>query len=268
MPRASRTGTAWDRRLEDYAYTRDIDRPGWAWEFLRRNGEFKLDAKVGRNGTPRPVRHVSGATYFRCRRRFPMAEKWKLQFFPDPMRAANDTDVFWLPEHLTKHIGVTLKLAAPDANECLSLTDFNVNRAVLCACDTEQVIVRHGPESVRLSARGLSILLGQRCATFEIEGYKDSLRATETLQSLSRLARVNTPKITWRDGSPTKLRDYLIALDGHLEGRTYRDIAEVIYGPDRIGASWTEQTLSLKDRVRRAVERGVFLMRTGYVELL
>ena len=68
-----------------------------------------------------------------------------------------------------------------------------------------------------------------------------------------------------RDG---KYFDYLIALDGHLAGRTYRDIAEVLYGADHVGPYWTDDSRGYKSKVRRAVERGVALMNGAYRELL
>ena len=36
-------GTAWERSLEDYAYAAGLDKPGWAWEFLRRNKDYQLE---------------------------------------------------------------------------------------------------------------------------------------------------------------------------------------------------------------------------------
>lgn len=68
--------------------------------------------------------------------------------------------------------------------------------------------------------------------------------------------------------SESKYLTYLIALDGHLEGRTYREIAEVLLGKDRVGTHWTDETRWMKSRVRRAVERGIALMNGGYRDLL
>jgi hypothetical protein len=64
------------------------------------------------------------------------------------------------------------------------------------------------------------------------------------------------------------LKSYLIALDGHLAGRSYREIAQVIYGVERVKDVWTSESQFLKDRVRRAVVRGVALMNGGYRDLL
>ena len=69
-------------------------------------------------------------------------------------------------------------------------------------------------------------------------------------------------------GADSKYLDYLIALDGHLAGRSYRDIAEVLYGKERVGSHWTDDTRWMKSKVRRAVERGIALMNGGYRELL
>lgn len=44
-------GKPW-RDAESYAYTRDLTPEGWAWEFLRRNPEYRAeyDAHVSKRG--------------------------------------------------------------------------------------------------------------------------------------------------------------------------------------------------------------------------
>lgn len=64
------------------------------------------------------------------------------------------------------------------------------------------------------------------------------------------------------------LKTYVIALDGHLAGRSYREIAQVIYGVQRVKDVWTSESSFLKDRVRRAVVRGIELINGGYRDLL
>jgi hypothetical protein len=66
-------------------------------------------------------------------------------------------------------------------------------------------------------------------------------------------------------------RDRLVlmvrALDGHLDRASYREIAEALFGTDRIEREvW--KTSSLRDRTIRLVRNGVTLMRTGYRKLL
>ncbi|WP_316162564.1 DUF2285 domain-containing protein [Bradyrhizobium sp. SZCCHNRI20481] len=59
----------------------------------------------------------------------------------------------------------------------------------------------------------------------------------------------------------------LRALDGHLEGASYRTIAGVLFGPARIPSrAW--KTDDLRSRTIRLVQLGLRLMRGGYRELL
>ncbi len=59
----------------------------------------------------------------------------------------------------------------------------------------------------------------------------------------------------------------LRALDGRVEGNSYREIAEVLFGTRRIPErAW--KTHDLRNRTIRLVQSGFALMRGGYRELL
>jgi hypothetical protein len=59
----------------------------------------------------------------------------------------------------------------------------------------------------------------------------------------------------------------LQATDGHRSGATYREIAEVIYGIERIRAEhW--KTSALRDSVIGLVENGLAMIAGGYRQLL
>ncbi len=268
MTQVRKTGTAWEVKLDDYTYTQGLDRPGWAWEFLRRNGRFAMDCRLSRAGAPTPIGHVSGATYLRSRRRFPRAESWGLLLFPDPIKTALEAPVFWLPEVLGHHVRATSCPIRSYADEAIGLEDFNCRREVLAVNGIEHVIVRHAQETARLSLEGLSFLHSKRRCVFHIEGLSQVSAAAETLQTLNRLREPAKLKETNRWQPHQKWRDYLVALDGHLAGRSYRDIAEVLHGAERVKEVWTNDTRHLKDKVRRAVERGVELMKGDYRKLL
>lgn len=60
----------------------------------------------------------------------------------------------------------------------------------------------------------------------------------------------------------------LRVLDGRLEGASYRDIAIALFGPDRVKDDWIAGGDHLKNRIRRAAQRGNFLMKGGYRALL
>ena len=60
----------------------------------------------------------------------------------------------------------------------------------------------------------------------------------------------------------------LRVLDGRLAGASYREIAVALFGPDRVNEDWNAGGDHLKNRIRRAAQRGNFLMQGGYRALL
>ena len=268
MPQVRKSGTAWERRLDDYAYTKGLDGPGWAWEFLRRNDKFLIECRSSRAGLPVQIKHISGSIYLRPRRKFLRAEAWGLMLFPDPTKSSNETPVFWHPDTLTHNVNATLHHANDNADETLSLSDFVCQRVVLVNNGTEHVIVRSAQESARLSLMGQSLLFGKCKCVFHIEGLSKLANVAETLRTLSKLRDQTTPTASRQGQFELHLRDYLVALDGHLAGRSYRDIAEVIYGSDRVKNVWTNETRFLKETIRRAVRRGIRYMEGEYRSLL
>jgi hypothetical protein len=268
MPQVRNSGTAWERRLDDYAYTKGLDGPGWAWEFLRRNKKFLCDCRISKAGTGQPIEHVSGAILLRPRRRFLRAESWGLLAFPNPCKTSFNTPVFWLPNLLKHHAKGTAAHANDNYDETLCLEDFACQRMVLISNHAEHLIVRSAQESARLSLTGQSILFGNRKCVFHIEGLSKVANVVETLRTLSKLRDQTAVPASSQSQFELHLRNYLLALDGHLMGRSYRDIAEAIYGSDRVKSIWTNETRFLKETVRRAVRRGIQYMEVDYRTLL
>jgi hypothetical protein len=60
----------------------------------------------------------------------------------------------------------------------------------------------------------------------------------------------------------------LRALDGHVAGETYRDIARVLFGATLVPSGPAWKTHDLRDRTIRLVRTGLDLMRGGYLDLL
>lgn len=57
-------------------------------------------------------------------------------------------------------------------------------------------------------------------------------------------------------------------LDGRVAWASYRDIAIALFGPDRVNEDWNGPGDHFKNRIRRAAQRGSFLMQGGYLALL
>jgi hypothetical protein len=267
MPQVQR-GTAWDVCLNDYAYTREFDLTGWAWEFLRRNETYCCDYRTNRAGHPVVIKHVSGALLYRPRRKFLAAEAWGLSLFANPDNSTLEMDVFWQPELLSHAAHCQCKPANDNAAERLSLSSFHGRRAVLAGFEGEQVIFTGLRKSANLVVSSGTMLFGDCKVIFFHEGLGTASRHDKTMQVVKYFKSDCTQSAAKLPCPDSKYLHYLIALDGHLAGRSYREIAQVLYGNDSVGAYWTDDTRGLKSKVRRAVEQGLSLMNGGYRALL
>lgn len=67
--------------LKDYDFVRLLTRSQVAWEYLRRNPDYRRDWRVARPGRSRPIRLIDDTVLLRTRRRFVGAEAWGLHMF-------------------------------------------------------------------------------------------------------------------------------------------------------------------------------------------
>lgn len=92
--------------LDDYAYTCRLSRSRWAWEFLRRNSEFRQAAlRAGDSQiSEKPACH--GIRLLRPLCDQIDAEKFGLVFFPDIDANGYEADVFWIPALYARALGL------------------------------------------------------------------------------------------------------------------------------------------------------------------
>jgi Uncharacterized conserved protein (DUF2285)/Family of unknown function (DUF6499) len=268
MPQVRKSGTAWERRLEDYAYTVGLDRPGLAWEFLRRNASYIHDVQDNPSSIPKAALHSSGAQVFTLRQREMLAENWGLVTPVDPTKCAADATIFWLRSRMNSIIPCHANASTDNHAEAVNLSHFRGQKSVLVTNSCEYVVIQDSRSAARMVITGKSFLSGDSILSFNFEGIQTALLALTALRELRQLMCNSdcSSSVNW--SSNLKYRDYLVALDGHLAQRSYRDIAEVLYGSDRVKEVWTNETRHLKDKVRRAVQAGIELMNGGYVKLL
>ena len=261
-------GTAWERSLKDYAYAAGLDRPGWAWEFLRRHPNYQLDWHIHKPHMPKSRLHPTGVTYCCLEQSCNAAEKWGLALFIDPQVTALEVGIHWHPDVMVREV---LCIAKPANNNKIStenISSFNGQTYILSVFGIEHVIIQNGMISARLAVKGRSLLKGDCQLIYQIEGLARMNLVHETLTNLRRLKFGSEFPEPTLGQTELRLRECLIALDGHLAGRSYRDIAEVLYGSDRVKEVWTNETRHLKDKVRRAVAAGIDYMNGGYLKLL
>ena len=268
MPQVRKSGTAWERRLDDYAYTKGLDRPGWAWEFLRRNASYIREVQDNHDIIPKATAHSSGVQVIILQQRDLLAENWGLVASVDPKTCAGDATIFWLPSLMNSIIRCHAKASCGNHEETVNLSHFRGRKSVLVTNIYEYVVIQDSRAAARMLITGKSFLSGDSVLNFNFDGIKNALWQLNNLRELRQLMCNSPNPVSMNWSSNTKYRDYLVALDGHLAQRSYRDIAEVLFGSDRVKEVWTNETRHLKDKVRRAVQAGIELMNGGYVKLL
>ena len=77
----SNPSTAAAPKLSDYNYVRFLTRSRTAWEYLRRNPDYRLEWRLSAPGRPQPIQLIDGTVLLRARRRFARAEAWGLCLF-------------------------------------------------------------------------------------------------------------------------------------------------------------------------------------------
>lgn len=75
-------------------------------------------------------------------------------------------------------------------------------------------------------------------------------------------------KIKTEEHKQRRLQECLTALDAHLSGQSYREIAIILWGPQRVLQDWQGGHGYLKELVRQRVKKGHYYMNGGYLELL
>ncbi len=260
----------WSRN-EPYAYTERLSGPQWAWEYLRRNAEFRADWRTaqleyGLSGYDPPT------TMMLSQYDIPMLSKWGLLYCTSPNEDARTACVFWNPDLCPtvlrlKGFPVAAKIdAIPfilDDLKCLSML-------LEMPTGPQHLLFMEEGRRLQLAIEGADVMRPVRLlanAAPEKELAAAQLRALRCFNDL-RLSGQLYDSHTERGRGPERLRLVLRILDASLSGATHNEIAQKIFAGEYFGPGWFGVEQLLRDRVRRAVYRGLALMRKAYRTLL
>lgn len=230
----------------DYGHTAGFGRRDWAWEFLRRNPDFRTEYQIAG-----------------CAR-------WGCLSAASADARAPDALVFWKPELCPD----VLRMAAFERRLGLETPPFDLKKVrcratLLRTLDGKQhLLFQHEGQSLQIAVSGADLsapvhLLPEAVQRgVDIAHFVHGLKQLQAILEGGRLAPVRTVP------SLPRLRVVLQALDGYLAGCPHREIATAIFGERRVSADWNDPGRHLQDQVRRAVRRGRILMEGGYIPLL
>jgi Uncharacterized conserved protein (DUF2285) len=184
----------------------------------------------------------------------------------DPAGSSQDQAIFWAPEVLPTIVPI-VRSASDSSGNVLNLAEMSAGE-IRQASDGWHILLR---------MRGLEHRLWLKEPPVEGSAYAAELPFDENFDVRAHAARRLWRALYGRPAGPAfhelspqrrqRLALALRALDGRIEGNSYRAIAEGLFGAKRIPErAW--KTHDLRNRTIRLVQTGFALMRGGYRELL
>lgn len=233
-----------------YLYVLHLDDQALAWEYLRRNPDYRLD-------------------WLRRRRRLDAAERWGLRLLEDPALDARDAHPVWFPDH---EAVVQLYPDADPPPDAVAFAFWRIPGHKHLTHDGKRlVLVAHWPGCCLRFALAPGLDDGMAYAYAIRASAMPCARCQALAAELDTLAVVGdaAPAAMARPRpSPAALLELhtLQALDATLAGASLREVASGLFGADVVAAGWYADG-GLRSRVRRLVRRGQSLMRGGYRHL-
>jgi hypothetical protein len=234
-----------------YLYVLHLDGPALAWEYLRRNPEYRRAWQRHRH---RPQHE---------------ALRWGLRLLEDPARDSRDAYPDWFPDPYS------VVQVYPDADPMADALLFQLWRF------PGHKHLMHDGKRLVLTTQIINRMLRMAISPALEDGmaYAYAVRAgcklTERWRAIeAELTLLDTTKVhhtaiaTGQPGRTSMLHmRTLQALDGTLAGASQRGVAKVLFGIAAVTERWYDDG-DLRAQVRRMIRRGQTLMGGGYHRLL
>jgi hypothetical protein len=241
---------------------KDLDRSALAWEFLRRNPDYRAHHANMVERIAYDTISVEGALA-------ELSRRWGCLFIRDPNLPASDSPLIWRPELLP--LGVTL-VAAPDNFDDarrVAPGDLDTPSAFVQCGDDRHLVIRDPQGDHRLWLPGVKI--NDRLAGLIPLDDTFGLRVAGLTRFHHRLSGASSGPLPtpWDMTRRHRQRLGLMvrALDGHLASASYREIADALYGREAI-TRYAWKTSSIRGQTIRLVKDAIRMMKGGYRKLL
>lgn len=252
-----------------YDYTRHLAAGPWAWEFLRRNEDYRHTAAAK---LPNPPDTTLSTLAPPCLGSLSEPDGWGLVAFANPGCSARTATVLWQPNLYDSVLPLT---SMPDEMTCgfpmLDLGQLACRIVMVPVSDRVHHIFLGDEERwLQLMVHGTSSVDRLHLVTQAIVRWPSFSDRHQLLKRLSYVASHGclAPHLYRPHAQAERLSRVLQALDGAFQGASQREIALSLVGRDRVARDWNDPRGHLRDHVRRAVQRGRFLTRAGYLHLL
>jgi len=262
------TGQVWPPEDGAYDYIETLNSNELAWEFLRRNPDYQRDFAALAPPLPAPEILSSGHVIWHVPEASADGSHWGLWPLVGPKLSALDAPICWRPA-TGAAILPAIAVRAPVAAEAdLSLASLSSVRHIVVRRDGTYCLLANSTDhAIALQVRGDWIVDAPINVTFQLHRLFFAAKAGSWLSKLPGLLSA-PPRHICRTPRRKHLSDALIALDGHLSGANYRDLADIIFSRALAATAWSSSSRAMKDTVIRSLDRGRKLARSGYLRLI
>lgn len=241
-----------------YAPLLQVERAGFAWEWLRRGADYE-----------RAARHALD----RCWSSHPVEEEralaWNLHAFEDPDLAAPEARPVWAA---VAHPWVVQATAQPSSAEedVLDLERLGALATIVTSTGWERLLLSDGCRSIRLDLRGSRIARLPVQLSYELAGIERLERPLLILRRLRALAISGRFRASLypRFCRAQRLVQLLRAHDALRSGANQAEIAQVLLRLSLERTRWRIHSPSIRSRAQRLVALAKQMERGGFWRLL
>lgn len=248
-----------------------LNKPEWAWEYLRRNPEFRTAWRKASNAFEIVTESATRKIVISHGKTNPF-EPWGCLFTDAPDVPAGTATVFWDPVRFRGTLcGVSLSPSASGSSQRFILDELKCPIALLFAPGGRQhLLLLESGRGLQLVIDGADIRAPVHLLSPVLLDDKQIKTQTETIRCFNELLISNRLlSAHYLTDPPSPRLNFVVkALDGWLARMPHKEIAVTLFGANRVQQDWYDPYEHLRDRVRKAIRQGKSLMSGGYLKLL
>lgn len=231
---------------------------------------MSIRATTSRAAPVRPCLSVSHQASFSGAplRRLPTPIAGGSNPFVDPALIAPDAPIFWAAGNGTAVLDALAERPPTGTPLDLVLAELPcIRQVVFGPGDVEHLLIRTSERSLTIRLTGHRASQAPVRLTYLVPARP---RVKETAAILATIPDLMTMRPRWmkRTRDQELIRDAFVALDGRSAGASHREVAEFIVGVKRVQHEWPGRGGWLKERMRRALDKGQELRDGGYWKLV
>ena len=246
------------REAAAYAPLLDADRSLFAWEWLRRDPDYRSCAQAASAAGLRPTRAAPGA------------KRFGLIAFEPPGLAIPKARPLWRSEVHPFVLTADIRNGAASVDDEIDLSGMSHLVRILAARGTEHLLLSDGLRSIRLDGPRGAFSAGPLCLLYRVEGLASAERPLLTLRRFLALCRTGSFS---RSLHPREVRArrwilLLRAHDAFAAGAGQRQIAQELLSSSVAGPRWRSRESSIRSQVQRLVRGARHMASNGCWRLL